>query len=133
MNLDEEIYKSLHDDLEICRDYIRQISTGMVRGDVTKYPIFVAIRGENDVDLGLPIVNRADFDISWNFNASHLEEFVSKGVVIREKANDFIKAYKNPAEFMCVFVAEDDNASFVFMPYEKDVANLNWELPEQSI
>ncbi len=125
MNLDEEIYKSLHDDLEICRDYIRQISTGMVRGDVTKYPIFVAIRGENDVDLGLPIVNRADFDISWNFNASHLEEFVSKGVVIREKANDFIKAYKNPAEFMCVFVAEDDNASFVFMPYEKDVANLN--------
>lgn len=22
MNLDEEIYKSLHDDLEICRDYI---------------------------------------------------------------------------------------------------------------
>lgn len=54
----------------------------MVKGDVTKYPIFVAIRGENDVDLGLPIVNRADFDISWNFNASHLEEFVSKGVVI---------------------------------------------------
>lgn len=125
MNLDEEIFKSLQDDLEICRDYIRQISSGMVRGDVTKYPIFVAIRGENDVDLGLPIVNRSDFDISWNFNASHLEEFVTKGVVLREKANDFIKAYKNPAEFMCVFVAEDENASFVFMPYEKDVANLN--------
>jgi len=125
MNLDEEIYKSLQDDLAICRDYVRQISHGMIKGDVTKYPIFVAIRGENDVDLGLPIVNRADFDISWNLNASHLEEFVSKGVVIREKANAFIKAYKNPAEFMCVFVAEDDNASFVFMPYEKDVANLN--------
>lgn len=125
MNIDEEIFKSLQDDLEICRDYIRQISNGMVRGDVTKYPIFVAIRGENDVDLGLPIVNRSDFDISWNFNASHLEEFVTKGVVLREKANDFIKAYKNPAEFMCVFVAEDENASFVFMPYEKDLANLN--------
>ncbi len=125
MNLDEEIYKSLHDDLEICRDYIRQIANGMVRGEVTKYPIFVAIRGESDVDLGLPIVSRADFDISWNFNASHLEEFVSKGVVVREKANDFIKAYKNPAEYMCVFVAEDENASFVFMPYEKDVTNLN--------
>lgn len=125
MNIDEEIFKSLQDDLEICRDYIRQISSGMVRGDVTKYPIFVAIRGENDVDLGLPIVNRSDFDISWNFNASHLEEFVTKGVVLRERANDFIKAYKSPADFMCVFVAEDENASFVFMPYEKDIANLN--------
>ena len=83
MALDEEIYKSLHDDLEVCRVYVRQIATGMVKGDVTKYPIFVAMRGENDVDLGLPIVNRADFDISWNFNASHLEEFVSKGIVLR--------------------------------------------------
>lgn len=125
MNLDEEIYKSLHDDLEICRDYIRQISLGMIKGEVTKYPIFVAIRGENDVDLGLPIVNRTDFDIGWNFNASHLEEFVSKGVVVRDKANDFIKAYKNPLEFMCVFVAEEEAMSFVFMPYERNKANLN--------
>ena len=125
MNLDEEIYKSLHDDLEICRDYIRQISMGMIKGEVTKYPIFVATRGENDVDLGLPIVNRADFDISWNFNASHLEEFVSKGVVVRDKANDFIKAYKNPQEYMCVFVAEEEAMSFVFMPYERNKANLN--------
>ena len=123
--LDEEIYKSLHDDLEICRDYIRQISAGMIKGDVTKYPIFVALRAENDVDLGLPIVNRSDFDISWNFNASHLEEFVSKGIVISEKAREFIKAYKNPAEFMCVFVAEEEVASFVFMPYDRNRVKFN--------
>jgi hypothetical protein len=125
MTLDEEIYKSLHDDLEICRDYIRQISSGMIKGDVTKYPIFIAMRGENDVDLGLPIVNRNDFDISWNFNASHLEEFVGKGVVVREKADDFIKAYKNPTEYMCVFVAEEGATSFVFMPYDRNRVNLN--------
>ncbi len=125
MTLDEEIYKSLHDDLEICRDYIRQISNGMIKGDVTKYPIFIAMRGENDIDLGLPIVNRADFDISWNFNASHLEELVSKGVVVKEKATDFIKAYKSPTEYMCVFVAEEGATSFVFMPYDRNRANLN--------
>lgn len=125
MRIDEELYKSLQDDLDICRDYIRQISLGMVKGNVTKYPIFVAIRGENDIDVGLPIVNRADFDISWNFNASHLEEFVSKGLVLKEKAQDFIKVYKNPAEFMCVFVAEEETASFVFLPYSRDRSILN--------
>jgi hypothetical protein len=125
MTLDEEIYKSLHDDLEICRDYIRQISNGMIKGDVTKYPVFIAMRGENDVDLGLPIVNRADFDISWNFNASHLEELVSKGVVVREKVKDFTKAYKDPAEYMCVFVAEEGATSFVFMPYDRNRSSLN--------
>ncbi|MBP6732062.1 MAG: hypothetical protein KA149_08385 [Chitinophagales bacterium] len=125
MRIDEELYKSLQDDLDICRDYIRQISLGMVKGNVTKYPIFVAIRGENDVDVGLPIVNRADFDISWNFNASHLEEFVTKGLVLREKAQDFIKVFKNPVDFMCVFVAEEETASFVFLPYNKDLSKLN--------
>ena len=125
MNLDEEIYKSLHDDLETCRDYIKQVSAGMVRGDVTKYPIFVATRGEQDIDLGLPIVNRNDFEISWNLSASHLEEFVSKGVVVREKATEFIKVYKDPAEFMCVFVVEEASGSFVFMPYQKDLSVLN--------
>mgnify|MGYP001605415687 CR=1 FL=1 len=125
MALDEEIYKSLHDDLEICRDYIRQISSGMIKGDVTKYPIFIAMRGENDIDMGLAIVNRTDFDISWNFNASHLEEFVSKGVVIKEKAKDFIEAYRNPSEYMCVFVAEENATSFVFMPYDRNRATLN--------
>ena len=124
MNLDQEIYKSLHQDLEVCRDYIKQISLGMMRSEVTKYPIFIATRGENDVDLGLPIVNRADFDISWNFNASHLEEFVAKKVVLQNKAAEFIKAYKNPADYMCVFVAEESAMSFVFMPYENR-ASLN--------
>ncbi len=125
MQLDEELYRSLHEDLDVCRDFIRQIASGMIKGDVSKYPIFVALRGESDIDLGLPIIGRNDFDISWNFNASHLEEFVAKGVVARDKAQEFIQAYKNPAEFMCVFVAEETSGSFVFMPYFKDRASLN--------
>lgn len=125
MNLDEEIFKSLHRDLEVCRNFIKQIAQGMINQAVSNYPIFIAARGENDIDLGLPIVNRSDFDISWNFNASHLEEFVSKGIVLKEKANEFIKSYKNPAEFMCVFVAEENNASFIFMPYVKNITHLN--------
>ena len=125
MNLDEDIFRTLQTDLEVCLGYIKQVSTGMLRSDVTKYPIFVATRGEADIDLGLPVINRNDFDISWNFSASHLEEFVTKGVILHEKANDFIKTFKSPAEFVCVFVAEETSGSFVFMPYQKDLSVLN--------
>lgn len=125
MKLDEEIYKSLHDDLEICRDYIRQIALGMIRGSVSKYPIFVATRGTNDIDLGLPIVQKEDFDIGWNFSASHLEDFVNKGIVNRSKAPDFIQTYKDPEQYMCVFVVEEASPSFVFMPYGRAKTNLN--------
>lgn len=125
MNLDEEMYQSLHADLEICRDYIRQIASGMIKGGVSKYPIFVAMRGEMDIDLGLPIINRADFEISWNVNASHLEDFVNRKLVNSEKINDFVKAYRNPEEFMCIFVAEETAMSFVFMPYDRNRERLN--------
>ncbi|MDB5284177.1 MAG: hypothetical protein JWO06_3252, partial [Bacteroidota bacterium] len=99
MTLDEDTYKSLHDDLDACRDYIRQIALGMIKGSVSKYPIFIATKGESDYDLGLPLITRNDFDISWNFSASHLEEFVSKGVVSKSKVDEFIKTYKNPEQY----------------------------------
>jgi hypothetical protein len=124
MTLDEEIYKSLHDDLEICRDYIRQIALGMIKGSVSKYPIFIATR-EIDFDLGLPIISRNDFDISWNFSASHLEDFVNKGIVSKAKVEDFKRTYKDPGHYMCVFVAEEGATSFVFMPYDRHRELLN--------
>jgi len=124
MTLDEEIYKSLHDDLEICRDYIRQIALGMIKGNVSKYPIFIATR-ETDFDLGLPIISRSDFDISWNFSASHLEDFVNKGIVGKNKIEEFKKTYKEPEQYMCVFVAEEGATSFVFMPYDRRRELLN--------
>lgn len=120
MQLDEDLYNSLHDDLEICRDYIHQIAMGMIKGNVSKYPIFIAMQGDIDVDLGLPIISRNDLDISWSFGASHLEDFVNKGIIGEQKSNDFIKAYKNPLEFMCVFVLQNEQGSFVFMPYERN-------------
>lgn len=120
MKLDEEILLSLQTDLEICRDYIRQVSLGMLKGSISNYPIFVALRTEQDVDLGLPIVIRQELDLQWSFNASHLEEFVSKGIVTHEKTQDFIKNYKNPEEFLCVFVAEDGAMSFIFLPYVRN-------------
>lgn len=125
MNLDEELFSSLQQDLDICRDYIRQLATGMIRGGVSKFPIFVAQRGEQDLDLGVPLIKREDFDIAWNLSASHLEDFVNKGVVRLDKVEEFKKAYKNPEFFMCVFVAEESAGSFVFMPYDRQRDNLN--------
>jgi hypothetical protein len=125
MSMDEELFESLHKDLDICRDYIKQIAIGMIKGGVSKYPIFIATRGDIDIDLGVPIINRSDFDISWSLNASHLEDFVLKAVVEKDNVDEFIKAYKNPMDFMCVFVAEDGNESFVFMPYERHRELLN--------
>ena len=119
MKFDEEILASLQHDLNVCKNYIRQVSQGMIKGSVSKYPIFVAVRAMEDIDLGLPIINREELELNWSINASHLEDFVNSEIIHQDKVEGFVKNYKDPQEFMCIFVAEEGMMSFIFMPYEK--------------
>lgn len=119
MKFDDELLASLQQDLHTCRAYLKQVAQGMLRGEVSKYPIFVALRGDQDIDLGLPILNREESDLTWSFNASHLEDFVVHEIVPIDKVDDFRKYYKNPEEYMCVFVAEEGQMSFIFMRYDQ--------------
>jgi len=119
LKFDEEILASLQHDLNVCKNYIRQVSQGMIKGSVSKYPIFVAVRAMEDIDLGLPIINREELELNWSINASHLEDFVNSEIIHQDKVEGFVKNYKDPQEFMCIFVAEEGMMSFIFMPYEK--------------
>lgn len=125
MKFDEEILASLHHDLNVCRNYIRQVSQGMLKGNVSKYPIFIALRSLPDIDLGLPIINRDELELAWSINASHLEDFVNSNIIHQDKLPDFMKNYKDPNEFMCIFIAEEGMMSFIFMPYEKPQSTLD--------
>lgn len=125
MKFDEEILASLHHDLNVCRNYIRQVSQGMLKGNVSKYPIFVAVRSQPDIDLGLPIINRDELELAWSINASHLEDFVNSNIIHQDKIHDFMKNYKDPQEFMCIFIAEEGMMSFIFMAYEKPQSTLD--------
>ena len=97
----------------------------MLKGNVSKYPIFVAIRSLEDIDLGLPIINRDELELTWSFNASHLEDFVNSNIIHQDKLQGFMKNYKDPNEFMCIFIAEEGMMSFIFMPYEKPSTKLD--------
>jgi hypothetical protein len=125
LKFDEEILASLQQDLNACKTYIRQVSLGMLKGKVSKYPIFVAVRSLADIDLGLPIINRDELDLTWSINVSHLEDFVNSNIIHSEKLEDFKKNYKDPNEFMCIFIAEEGMMSFIFMPYEKPQGKLD--------
>jgi hypothetical protein len=96
----------------------------MLKGKVSKYPIFIAIRSLEDIDLGLPIINRDELELTWSINASHLEDFVNSNIIHQERLADFMENYKDPQEFMCIFIAEEGMTSFIFIPYEKPPGKL---------
>lgn len=107
--------KSLEADLKLYSDSIKEISTEILAEGLSEYPIFVA--HQHEVALGELILDKNELNTSWSVQASMLEEFIEKGVIHKDKKDRFIKQYKDPNEFMCLFVIVPEGANFVFYPY----------------
>jgi len=108
---------SLKKDLKLYSESIREVSVEIMVEGLSRYPIFVA--HQHEVKLGEPILDRWDLNTEWSIHASTLEEFVERGIIKKELEARFIKSYKNPHDFMCVFVVVPEGANFVYYPYEK--------------
>lgn len=81
--------------------------------EVSRYPIFVA--HQHELEIGVRLVKRNDVS-PWNINASTLEEFVTKQIIVEDKVDEFRKVYKEHPEDFCLFVISELGANFVFLP-----------------
>jgi hypothetical protein len=106
---------SLQRDLKEFNDAIREVAVEIIVEGLSKYPIFVA--HQHELKLGEVILDRHELNTDWTIHASTLEEFVERGVIKPELKERFVATYKNPKDFMCVFVVVPEGANFVFHPY----------------
>lgn len=108
---------SLKRDLKLYNESIREVAVEIMVEGLSRYPIFIA--HQHEVKLGEPILDRNDLNTEWSIHASTLEEFIERGIIKKELEARFIKSYKNPHDFMCVFVIVPEGANFVYYPYGK--------------
>lgn len=110
---------NLREDFGLCRDYLRQVAIEVLDQGISNYPIFIA--STQPVGLGRTIIDRDELDITWSFAASHLEDFVHRGLIDRSKVDDFRNTYKDPRRFACVFtILSETDINFVFIPYGEE-------------
>ena len=108
---------SLERDLKVYSESIHEVAIEIMVEGLSSYPIFIAY--QHLVKLGELILDRDDLNMDWSINASTLEEFVEKGIIKKELQERFTKSYKNPHDFMCLFVVVPEGANFVYYPYKK--------------
>jgi hypothetical protein len=108
---------SLEKDLEFYSDAIKEVAVEIMVEGISANPIFIA--HQHEVKIGEIILNREELNTDWTIQASTLEEFIEKGIINRERKEQFLKNYKKPDEQMCVFVIVPEGANFVFYPYKK--------------
>lgn len=108
---------SLEKDLNLYAESIKEIAVEIMMEGLSSNPIFIA--HQHIVSIGEVILDRKELNTEWTIQASTLEEFIEKGIITQEKKDLFLKSYKKPEEFMCVFVIVPEGANFIFYPYKK--------------
>lgn len=107
---------SLEKDLELYADSIKEIAMEIIVEGISENPIFIA--HQHTVSIGEVILDRKELNTEWTIQASTFEEFVEKGIITPEKKVLFLKSYKKPEDFMCVFVIVPEGANFIYYPYK---------------
>ncbi len=82
------------------------------------YPVFAISKKE--IPIGQLLIGKFELNLDWNYYASFMDEFVQRELIAQDKQEDFINAYKDPDEFCCLFVVDEEFTSFVFIPYPED-------------
>lgn len=106
---------SLEEDLRLYAESMKEVASDILMEGISLHPIFIA--HQHSVTIGEKILDKNDLNTNWTIQASTLEEFIEKGIVLPERKESFLKNYKKPDDFMCIFVVVPEGANFVFYPY----------------
>jgi hypothetical protein len=109
---------SLSVDLKLYSESLREVAVEIMVEGISKYPIFVA--HQHELSLGELLLDKEELNTEWSIHASTLEEFMERGIIKADLKQRFIDTYKNPHDFMCVFVIVPEGANFVFFPYAEE-------------
>lgn len=105
-------------DFVVVAETLREASYQVRKRHISKYPIFVFSR--TLVPVGSNFLAKEEMALEWNINASYLEDFMQRQLVLEDREEDFKAAYKDPDEYCCLFVVDGDFQNFVFIPYPED-------------
>lgn len=116
--LDKKIMGFIAQDFVIVADQLKEASYQIRKRGFSENPIFVVTR--TPVEVGQLLFSRTDFKTQFDYKASFLDEFVQRKLVGEESIELFKENYKNPEEYCCLFVIENEFAGFVFVPFPED-------------
>jgi hypothetical protein len=106
---------SLRADLLVYKEMIKETSREMISGEYSNFPIFVAHQFE--ASIGEVILDRKELGTTWTIHASTLEEFIQIGIIKKDRSDFFKETYKDPKDFVCMFIITEKGGNFVFIPY----------------
>lgn len=109
----EKILSEVQESLKPYRPMLGDASDSIINQEVSRFPIFVV--ANQDIELGIKLSDQINNLEGWTIQASTLEEFVVKNLIKTDKTDDFKAIYKDPSNFLCLFIVTGPAATFAFI------------------
>ena len=114
--LDPKYLGKISSDFVKVAEYMKEASYQIRKREFSDYPIFPA--SKEDLPIGQLLYEKGKLGNNWNYHASFLEEFMERQLI--EDGEKFISTYKDPDEFCCLFIVDQNFTSFIFIPFPED-------------
>jgi len=113
----EEKLLSLREDVKVLGDYLKEISMGVMKEGISRFPIFIAHK-EPAISLGKLIIDAEKSKTHWSYNASLLEDFFNNEILDESQEELIETNFKDPKFFACIFLLTPEDMDFVFCPFD---------------
>ncbi len=107
---------TISQDFVVVADTLKEASYQVRKRGYSNYPIFPI--SKVPTPIGQTLITRGELATNWHYNVTYLDEFVQRKLI--DDVEAFKKAYKDPDEFCCLFVIDENFTSFVFIPYPEE-------------
>lgn len=97
---------------------LKEASYQIRKRGFSDYPIFPIAKVE--IPIGQLLIGKSEMALEWNYYTTYLDEFVQRKLIAKELIEEFMASYKNPDEFCCLFVVDQEFTNFVYIPYPED-------------
>ena len=104
-------------DFAIVCDTLKEASYQLRVRKISQYPIFAMTKGE--ISLGKLFLAKHEVFTDFNYYFSFLEDFTTRNLIDGEAVEGFKENYKDPDEFCCIFVVDNEFNKYVFILYLK--------------
>jgi len=116
--LDGKYLGTITKDFVIVAENLREASYQVRNRGFSDYPIFPI--SKSDQQIGRLLYAKNEVDTDWNYFITYLDEFIQRNLIEKNKVEEFKKIYKDPDEFCCLFVIDNNFNSIVFVPYPEE-------------
>jgi len=99
-------------------DNLKEAAYQVRQRKFSEYPIFPISKEEQPI--GQLFLSRKEKTIDWNYYITYLDEFIQRKLIEEEGVEQFKASYKDPDEFCCLFVVDEEFTKFLYIPYPEE-------------